>query len=118
MKNQKLKNKKRKGQVMLLSIILIGGSLLTSGAVAGLLTIYQLKQSNNVVDSTKAFFAADAMLEWKTYDYVKTTNTPQPNFTNGSSASATIRTGPGQTVIQSEGTTGDTIRTLESIFIQ
>jgi len=103
---------------MLLSIILIGGSLLTTGAVAGLLTIHQLKQSNNIVDSTKAFFAADGMLEWKTYDYVKATNTSQPNFTNGASANATIRSSSGQTIIQSEGIAGDTIRTLESIFIQ
>ncbi len=109
---------------MLLSIILIGSALLVSGAIAGLLTMYQIQESNNVVDSTKAFFGADSMIEWQTYEYMQAPATPlsEPAFSNGVSAtsSVSVTTSPGATttIIQAEGTAGNSIRTLQSIFLQ
>lgn len=59
--------KSQDGQAMILSIVLLGALLLSASAIAGLLTIFQIRQANNVVNSTKAIFAADAALEWATY---------------------------------------------------
>lgn len=59
--------KTQDGQAMILSIVLLGALLLSASAIAGLLTISQIRQANNVVNSTKAIFAADAALEWATY---------------------------------------------------
>jgi hypothetical protein len=59
--------KAQDGQAMILSIVLLGALLLSASAIAGLLTIFQIRQANNVVNSTKAIFAADAALEWATY---------------------------------------------------
>lgn len=64
---------------MILSIILLGGLLLGASAVAGLLTIFQIRQSNSAVFSTQAIFAADAGLEWATYSCYKL-GLCDPNF--------------------------------------
>ncbi len=54
---------RRNGQVMILSVMMLGGILLSGAAIAGLLMLYQIKASNDVVASAKAVFAADTGLE-------------------------------------------------------
>ncbi len=48
---------------MLISVIILGGILLSAAGIAGLLTIYQIRAANDVVNSAKAIFAADAGIE-------------------------------------------------------
>lgn len=62
-------NKKNKGQVMVLTVLIIGGILLTATVIAGYLTFFQIRQANNVIQSTMSVFAADAALEQTLYCY-------------------------------------------------
>lgn len=57
----------RSGQAMLLTVIALGGTLLGATTIAGLLMLYQIRQSTDLKDSTKAIFAADAGLEMAGY---------------------------------------------------
>lgn len=59
----------REGQAMLLTAVAMGGTLLVITAVAGLITLYQLRQLSNVTNSAKAIFAAEAGLEWGVYQF-------------------------------------------------
>lgn len=56
------------GQIMLLSIVIIGTSILVISVVAGYLMVQRLRFSSNMVDSTKAIFAADAGIECEQYN--------------------------------------------------
>ncbi len=58
-----LKKKANSGQVMLLTVLVISALFLGVTAIAGLLMNYQLRQVTNIVDATKAIFAADAAIE-------------------------------------------------------
>ncbi len=70
---------------MLLTAVLISGIVLSATSLAGLLTIYQLRQVTDVTNSTKAIFAADAGIEWELYKNFKDKTAPAPQFTNGAS---------------------------------
>lgn len=67
--NLKLKIHRMCGQVILISIIMLSGVLMSASVVAGLLTAYQIRQANDTVESMKAFFAADAGIEQALYNY-------------------------------------------------
>lgn len=54
----------KKGQVMLLTVLLTGGVLLAATAVAGLMMVYQIRQTTAAINSVQAIFAADAAVEW------------------------------------------------------
>lgn len=62
-----IKNK-NSGQIMLLSIMIIGTSILVISVVAGYLMVQRLRFSSNMVDSAKAIFAADAGIECEQYN--------------------------------------------------
>jgi GxxExxY protein len=55
------------GQVMIISVVILGGMLLSAAAIAGLLMVYQIRASNDAVNSAKAVFAADAGIEAVTW---------------------------------------------------
>ncbi len=57
----------KSGQVMIISVVMLGGILLSAAAIAGLLMIYQIRASNDAVNSAKAVFAADAGIEAVTW---------------------------------------------------
>jgi len=59
--------KHRKGQVMLLTVLIISGAVLGATTIAGLLMVHQIRQTTNVIDSLQAVYAADTGLEWKLY---------------------------------------------------
>lgn len=75
----------RSGQAMLIAVLSLGGAILGATAIAGFLTLYQIRTTADTENSAKAIFAADAGVEWAQYDYFTGTNTPQPTFTNGAS---------------------------------
>lgn len=111
--------KKRNGQVMVLSVLMLGGVLLGVSALAGLLMVYQIRQANDAVNSARAFFAADAAMEWQTYNIYKASTTPAepPLFTvSGVTATATIIFPPGEIVIRSQGFSGKVVRALEAVL--
>lgn len=70
------KDKNRSAQVMILSVVILGGILLSASAIAGLLMIYQIRASNNVIASAKALFAADSGLEIATWCFFKGCDDP------------------------------------------
>ncbi len=113
------KNGRRSGQALLVSVIMMGGALLGAAAIAGLLMLYQIRQSNNVEDSTKALFAADAGVEWQTYCTFVTGSDlcpSAPTFTNGAGFTTEVNSTSSAIYISAEGTAGDSIRSLESTF--
>lgn len=86
----------RSGQVMLLSVLALGATILGVTTIAGLLMIFQLRQTVNISDSAKAIYAADAGIEWAFYDFVCRADpgdekecVPLPAFTNGASVTVT-----------------------------
>ncbi len=73
-----------RGQVMLLTVMLLSGTVIGATAIAGLLTVYQLRQSSNAADSMKALYAADTGIEWELYKNNKDQDYQKPIMTNGS----------------------------------
>ena len=72
-----------RGQVMLLTVMLLSGTVLGATSIAGLLTIYQLRQSSNAADSMRALYAADTGIEWEFYKNNKDKDYPKPTMSNG-----------------------------------
>jgi hypothetical protein len=58
------KNRKRSGQVMILTVLALGGTILGAATVASLLVVYQIRQSTDLANSARAIFAADTGIEW------------------------------------------------------
>ena len=56
---------------MLISVIMLGGILLSAAGIAGILTVYQIRAGNDVVNSAKAIFAADAGIEVVSWCFFK-----------------------------------------------
>lgn len=59
---------------MLLSVLLIGTSVLTITSLAGYLMLQRIRMAHQFIDSTKAIFAADAGVECEYYNYFKSGN--------------------------------------------
>lgn len=56
---------------MLLSVLVISGTILGATTIAGLLMLYQIRQATNISLSTQAYFAADAGVEWELFKLFK-----------------------------------------------
>lgn len=104
--------KNESGQSLLLSVMVIGGVLIGATAIAGLLLKYQLRQTNDVVNSTKAFFAADAGIEKETYSIMNAV--PEPVFSNGAMVTSSWAMAGPNIVVRSQGVAGGAVRALES----
>lgn len=78
---------------MLLTVLAIGGTILGATTVAGLLMLYQVRQTTDFALSAKAVFAADAGIEWGLYRFFKFDSLhPEPVFSNGASFRTTCYT--------------------------
>ena len=99
-----------KGQVMLLTVLVIGGLLLGASAIAGLMMVYQLRQASDVVNSTKAIFAADTGIEWELYRMFKNSNYAKPAMTNQADFSTTVY---GGNTVKSIGSSNRSSRAFE-----
>lgn len=73
---------KQQGQVMLITVLAMSGTVLASTAIAGLLMVYQIRQSTDTANSAKAIFAADAGLEWEFYRILVDPYYQKPIFEN------------------------------------
>ncbi|MEX2054037.1 MAG: hypothetical protein WD883_00615 [Candidatus Colwellbacteria bacterium] len=63
-----MKAEKQKGQVMLMSVLLISSAVLGAATLAGLLVLFQLRQTADAEASARAVFAADAGIERALYE--------------------------------------------------
>jgi len=108
------------GQVMLLTAVLISGIVLSATSLAGLLTIYQLRQVTDVTNSTKAIFAADSGVECALYKHNFSDPTKPRQIDCGEtkpvtlSNNATFQTNPDQNI--SVGTSGRSSRAFQIYF--
>lgn len=124
----------RSGQVMILTILALGGTLLGATTVAGLLTLYQIRNSTDLANSARAIFAADAGVEWALYNFSCANGgaqSPCPaaeedgdSFKNGASVKVTCLGGgavvtcadPGVDSIKSVGSAGGSSRAFDVFF--
>ncbi len=132
----KRKQTRISGQVMLLSIMILGGVMLSASVIAGVLLWYQVRQVNDAVSSAKAIFAADAGIEFISWCIFKPgCEIPNPfesipphscpdnplstvSF-DGDDACFEIESSSDEGVltIRSRGYSGKTVRILEAQFI-
>lgn len=61
----------REGQVMLLAMLVLAGTIIGATTVAGLLITYQIRQSVDFTRSAQAIFTADAGIDWALYQFFK-----------------------------------------------
>ena len=74
------------GQAMILTVVALGATLLGATTIAGLLTVYQIRQTTDFGNSAKAIFAADTGIEWGLYQFFKPTGVAvAPVFSNNAS---------------------------------
>ncbi len=73
----------RSGQVMILTVLMLGATMIGATTIAGLLMLYQVRQASDIINSTKAVYAADAGVDAALYQYFKQAQGTEPTFTNG-----------------------------------
>ncbi len=105
-------NPKIRGQVMLLTVLILGGSLIAASTIAGYLMLLKIRQSSNIANSAKAIFAADTGIEWDLYKRLKDDGYPKPQLSN--SASFEVFAEPTST--KSIGTVSNISRAFELTF--
>src|SRR3989344_7426978 len=99
----------KRGQVMLITILAISGTILGATAIAGLLMLYQIRQSTDIASSAKSVYAADSGIEWRLYKFFKTDGQvcndcpdggvcPQPGFSNNANFQASCESAAPSTV--------------------
>ncbi|HEY4523712.1 MAG TPA: hypothetical protein VJK04_02460 [Candidatus Paceibacterota bacterium] len=97
-----IKNRKR-GQLMLMTVLILGGTMIGASTIAGLITTYRLQQAGRARDSAMAIFAADAGLEKGFYQCFKLSDC-------STEITQTLPNGASYTVIFSTSTSGSEIR--------
>lgn len=55
---------------MLLTVVILSGLLLSASTIGGLLMLYQIRQSADIANSTRAIYAADSGLERRIYEFL------------------------------------------------
>lgn len=58
-----------RGQIMILTTLILSGTILAAVTIAGLLMLYQIRQAGNAAQSGRAIFVADAGLEYELYKF-------------------------------------------------
>jgi hypothetical protein len=94
-----------KGQVMLLTVLIVSGTILGATTIAGLLMVYQMRQATNFGQSLQALFAADTGLEWQLYRKFQKDDYPEPVFSPEANASF-VTTYNASSSLQSVGCAG------------
>lgn len=87
-----IQHNKTEGQVLLITVLVLGGSILGATTIAGLLLSYQIRQATDLVNSGKAIYAADAGLEWGKLLYFNSSTAMsrgQPSMNNGTNFTVT-----------------------------
>ncbi len=111
MREKKLKTY-QDGQAMILTVLIVGASILGASTIAGYLMTLKIRQSTDTINSTKAIFAADAGIEWELYRKFKDAEYPKPQFTNDADFTTFVE----ETKIKSRGNAGNSYRAFEVHF--
>ena len=86
MKSSDKKTNFKKGQLMIVTVLLLGGVVMSAASLLGFLIVYKLRQATDIADSAKAVFASDAGREWELWQALKLGSrlgsSGCPNFTN------------------------------------
>jgi hypothetical protein len=98
---------------MLLTVLVLGSTVLGATTIAGLLMLYQVRQATDLGNSAKAIFAADAGIEQAFYNLFKcsgedaasTCPAEAPIFTNGASVEVICFKGQEETDCSDAGIT-------------
>ena len=72
------------GQIFLMSILVLG-AVMTSALFLMSIFIKDFRQSIETSESVKAFYAADAAMEWQIYNSLNDPNIDEPVMNNGTS---------------------------------
>ncbi len=64
-------HRRSSGQVMLVTVMALSGTILGATTIAGLLMLHQIRQSTDTVNSSKAIYAADSGIEYELYRFFK-----------------------------------------------
>lgn len=86
--NYKLKT--GKGQVVLLTVLVLGGSILGASAIAGYLMLLSIRGATDLTSSAKAIMAADTGIEWELFRIFQDANQPPPIFLNNATFTSTV----------------------------
>ena len=98
-----------RGQVMLLTVLILGGSILGASTIAGYLMLLKIRGASDITNSTKAIFAADTGIEWELYKQFKDSGYPKPSLSNGTDFTSSND----GTVIKSIGQSSNSFRAFE-----
>lgn len=75
------------GQIMLLTVLILGGVIVGAASLVSSLIIYKIRQATDVGGSAKAVFASDAGIEWELFCGLKhgkpCGSVSCPDFKNG-----------------------------------
>lgn len=110
--------RRNKGQVILLTAIIVAGVVMAATSLAGLLTLYELRQVTDVKNSSAAIFAADAGTECLSYQWTKDSSLDCSNGTLTNGARFTTTSTPSGTGFISIGTSGRSNRAFKIDFSQ
>ena len=110
----------KKAQVMILTILTLGATILGATTIAGLMMLYQLRQSRDDIVSNQAIYAAESGLECGLYQYFNNGDVSSCNsltFSNGASVSVSLvpENSGNATSIVSVGTAGENVKRALSI---
>jgi hypothetical protein len=67
---------------MLLTVLILGGSMLAASTIAGYLMLLKIRGASDITNSSKAVFAADTGIEWELYKQFKNPDYPRPSLSN------------------------------------
>lgn len=77
----------KKGQLMITTVLILGGVVISAASLLGFLIVYKLRQATDIADSAKAVFASDTGREWELWQALKLGTrlgtSGCPSFTNG-----------------------------------
>jgi len=96
----------RRGQLLLITVLTLGGTILGATTIAGLLLTYQIRQASDLASSGRAIYAADTGIEWGLFRFFRPGQSHlAPAFGNGATYSATCINDIGLTVDCSNSST-------------
>lgn len=98
---------------MLLSALLIGGSILAATSVAGYLMLLQIRQSTNIASSSKAITAASSGVDWALYQNKIKSDFGEEKILDDFNNGAKVRVTKNGSIITSVGNFGDSYRAFE-----
>lgn len=74
-----MRNLRNKGQLMILTVLILGGIIISAAGLIGYLMINNLRQATDIESSVKAIYAADAGREWEMWRVLTPNNFNQIN---------------------------------------